>query len=54
MSTSLASFEFAATPEGTRLTQVEQGVFFDRFWADAPQREEGMRGLLDELGRHLG
>lgn len=54
MSTSLASFEFEPIPAGTRLTQVEHGVFFDRFWADAPQREEGMRGLLDELGNHLG
>jgi uncharacterized protein YndB with AHSA1/START domain len=53
MSTSIASFEFEATAEGTRLTQVEQGVFFDRFWADAPQREAGMRGVLDALGRHL-
>lgn len=53
MSTSVASFEFEPTPEGTRLTHVEHGVFFDQFWADAPQREEGMRSLLDALAHHL-
>lgn len=53
MSTSLVSFEFETIPEGTRLTQTEQGVFFDQFSADAPQREEGTRGLLDALARHL-
>jgi uncharacterized protein YndB with AHSA1/START domain len=31
MSTSLASFEFEPIDEGTRLTQVEHGIFFDRF-----------------------
>jgi uncharacterized protein YndB with AHSA1/START domain len=54
MSTSVASFEFEQIPEGTRLTHVEHGVFFDQFWADAPQREEGMRGLLEALADHLG
>lgn len=52
MSTSVASFEFEPTPLGTRLTHVEHGVFFDRFFADAPQREEGMRGL-ESLAEHL-
>jgi Uncharacterized conserved protein len=53
MSTSVASFEFEPTPHGTLLTHVEHGVFFDRFHADAPQREEGMRGLLEALADHL-
>ena len=25
--------------DGTRFTHVEHGVFFDRFWADGPNRE---------------
>jgi uncharacterized protein YndB with AHSA1/START domain len=53
MSTSVASFEFERIPDGTRLTHVENGVFFDQFWADGPNREEGTRGLLDALGKHL-
>ena len=58
MSTSVASFEFEPTDVdgqgGTRFTHVEHGVFIDRFWADGDNREEGSRGLLDVLGRHLG
>ncbi|MCR2762541.1 SRPBCC domain-containing protein [Microbacterium sp. zg.B48] len=53
MSTSLASFEFEPIPQGTRLTHVEHGVFFDQFWADGPQREAGMRGILSALAHHL-
>ena len=53
MSTSVASFEFEQIDEGTRFTHVEHGVFFDQFWADAPGREEGTRGLLDALGKYL-
>jgi uncharacterized protein YndB with AHSA1/START domain len=53
MSTSVASFEFQPIPDGTRLTHVEHGVFFDEFWADSPAREEGMRGLLESLASHL-
>ena len=53
MSTSVASFEFEPIDGGTRFTHVEHGVFFDRFWADGPSREEGSRGLLDTLGTHL-
>lgn len=53
MSTSVASFEFEPIAGGTRLTHVEHGVFFDRFLADAPQREEGVRGLLEALADHL-
>lgn len=54
MSTSIASFEFEAIPDATRLTHVEHGVFFDRFSADGPQREEGTRGLMESLARYLG
>ena len=52
----------AGTPEkldqepvdgGTRFTHAEHGVFFDRFWADGPNRERGTVGLLDALGLHL-
>ena len=53
MSTSVASFEFEPIDEGTRFTHIEHGVFFDQFWADAPNREVGTRGLLDALGRYL-
>jgi uncharacterized protein YndB with AHSA1/START domain len=53
MSTSVASFEFEPIDEGTRFTHVEHGVFFDQFWADAPRREEGSRGLLEALAAHL-
>ncbi len=53
MSTSVASFEFEPSDAGTRFTHVEHGVFFDRFEADAPNREAGSRGLLDALGAHL-
>jgi uncharacterized protein YndB with AHSA1/START domain len=53
MSTSVASFEFEPIEAGTRFTHVEHGVFFDRFWADGPNRETGSRGLLDTLGAYL-
>jgi uncharacterized protein YndB with AHSA1/START domain len=57
MSTSVASFELEPIAldqrSGTRFTHVEHGVFFDQFWADAPNREAGSRGLLDALGSHL-
>lgn len=53
MSTSVASFEFEPVAEGTRFTHTERGVFFDRFHADGPGREEGSRGLLDLLAAHL-
>lgn len=53
MSTSIASYEFEPIDEGTRFTHVEHGVFFDRFWADGPNRERGSRGLLDVLGQRL-
>lgn len=53
MSTSVASFEFEPTDEGTRFTHVEHGVFFDQFESDAPNREEGSRGLLEALADYL-
>lgn len=53
MSTSLASYELEATPRGSRLVHVEHGVFFDGFAGGGPGREEGSRGVLDALGRHL-
>ncbi len=53
MSTSLASFEFDPTDEGTRLTHTEHGLFFDQFWADGPNREAGSRGILETLGNYL-
>ena len=53
MSTSVASFEFEPIDDGTRFTHTEHGVFFDRFWADGPNREQGSRGLLDTLGNWL-
>jgi hypothetical protein len=53
MSTSIASFQFEPIADGTRLTQVEHGVFFDAFHADIVQREEGMRGLLEAIANHV-
>ena len=53
MSTSVASLEFEAISEGTRFTHIEHGVFFDQFWADGPNREEGTRGLLEALSTCL-
>ena len=40
-------------PDADGFTHVEHGVFFDQFWADAPNREAGSRGLLDALAAHL-
>lgn len=53
MSTSVVSFEFEPTDEGTRFTHIEHGIFFDQFEADAPNREEGSRGLLQVLADYL-
>ena len=53
MSTSVASFELEPVDDGTRLTHIEHGVFFDQFWADGPGREEGSRGILETLGNYL-
>ena len=53
MSTSVASLEFEAIGPDTRFTHVEHGVFYDQFWADGPNREDGTRGLLQALGTYL-
>jgi uncharacterized protein YndB with AHSA1/START domain len=52
LSTSLTTVAMEAVAEGTRLTFTEQGVHYDGL--DSPaQREEGTKGLLDQLGDHL-
>lgn len=52
MSVSLATVEFTATADGTRVTFTEQGSYFGN--ADgAAMREQGWNDLLDGLGRVL-
>ena len=52
ISVSLATVEFKPKGAGTRLIFTEQGAFLDGF--DNPAlREEGTRGLLDQLGKAL-
>jgi uncharacterized protein YndB with AHSA1/START domain len=52
MSTSLTTITLEADGGQTRLTYTEQGVHFDGL--DSPEgREEGTRGLLDQLGAYL-
>ncbi len=52
MSISVASIEFAADDEGTRLTLTEHGAFLDGL-ETAAQREHGTGVLLDKLGAVL-
>jgi uncharacterized protein YndB with AHSA1/START domain len=52
MSVSLASIEFAAEGDGTRLTLTEHGAFLDGL-ETAAQREHGTGELLDKLGEAL-
>jgi uncharacterized protein YndB with AHSA1/START domain len=52
MSVSLASIEFAAQGDGTRLTLTEHGAFLDGL-ETAAQREHGTGELLDKLGEKL-
>jgi uncharacterized protein YndB with AHSA1/START domain len=52
MSVSLASIEFAAEGDGTRLTLTEHGAFLDGL-ETAAQREHGTAELLDKLGEKL-
>jgi uncharacterized protein YndB with AHSA1/START domain len=53
ISVSLATVEFKAAGSSTRLILTEQGAFLDGF--DKPElREEGTKGLLDQLGAALG
>ena len=53
MSTSIATLEFEPIKDNTRFTHTEHGAFFDQFWADGPNREQGTRGLLDALATYL-
>lgn len=53
MSTSLTTIVLAPEGAGTHLTYTEQGVHLDGL--DSPEgREEGTKGLLDQLGAYLG
>ena len=52
ISVSVATAEFRPERDGTRLVFTEQGAFLDGH--ELPrQREQGMGGLLDSLGRWL-
>ncbi len=52
ISVSVATIEFEAVGDTTRLTFTEQGVFLDGL--DAPaEREHGTKALLDALRSHL-
>lgn len=52
MSTSLTTIALEAEDGRTRLTYTEHGVHFDGL--DSPEgREEGTKGLLDQLGAYL-
>jgi uncharacterized protein YndB with AHSA1/START domain len=52
ISVSLATVELRSEGGGTRLVYTEQGAFLDG-WDDAGQREEGTRGLFDQLEASL-
>jgi uncharacterized protein YndB with AHSA1/START domain len=52
ISVSLATIEFSPEGKGTRLKLTEQGVYLDGY-DDAGRREEGTRGLLDQLAKSL-
>ena len=52
ISVSLATVQFSAEGDGTRLVYTEQGAFLDGFEPEGP-REEGMGALLDALGETL-
>ena len=52
ISTSLVTFEFVPTKDGTDLVLTEQGAFFEG--ADGPRmREDGWRVLMEKLGDSL-
>jgi uncharacterized protein YndB with AHSA1/START domain len=52
LSTSVTTIALEDDGDQTRLTYVEQGVHFDGL--DSPEgREEGTKGLLDQLGTYL-
>jgi uncharacterized protein YndB with AHSA1/START domain len=52
LSTSLTTIVVEPEDEGTRLTYTEQGVHFDGL-DSVEGREEGTRGILDNLGSFL-
>jgi uncharacterized protein YndB with AHSA1/START domain len=52
LSTSLTTIALERDGDRTRLTYTEQGVHFDGL-ASVEGREEGSRGLLDQLGSYL-
>ena len=52
LSTSVTTIAVQTEGEGTRLTYTEQGVHFDGL-DSVESREEGTRGLLDNLGTFL-
>jgi uncharacterized protein YndB with AHSA1/START domain len=52
ISVSLATIEFRPDGKGTRLKLTEQGAFLDGY-DDAGKREEGTRGLLEQLAKSL-
>lgn len=52
ISVSVATLEFLAQDDGTRLVLTEQGAYLDGLDTSA-QREEGTRGLLDALASYL-
>jgi uncharacterized protein YndB with AHSA1/START domain len=52
ISVSVATIEFEAVADTTRLTLTEQGVFLDGLDARA-EREHGTNALLDALASHL-
>jgi uncharacterized protein YndB with AHSA1/START domain len=55
ISVSVATVEFAATPEGTALSWTEQGAYLDGFdGPEAPRlREGGTAEMLDGLAKYL-
>jgi uncharacterized protein YndB with AHSA1/START domain len=52
LSTSLTTISLEPDGDHTRLTYTEQGVHFDGL-DSIDGREQGSRGLLDQLGAHL-
>jgi uncharacterized protein YndB with AHSA1/START domain len=53
LSTSVTTIAVEPEGDGTRLTYTEQAVHFDGL--DSPEgREEGCRGILENLGAYLG
>jgi uncharacterized protein YndB with AHSA1/START domain len=52
ISTSIAAYEFVPTDAGTHFVHTEHGIHLDGF-DDGSMREEGTRGLLDQLEAYL-